>query len=610
MPNIAESKLRLKAIDKMSGVIDKVKGKFPKLTGAVRKSSRQFAIMKRGTDKLRKSIGKLGGKMRGIGKGMSIGLTAPIAAFGVLALRSAVNFEGAMNKVKALTGSTGAEFEKMKDLAKDLGAKTQFSATQAGDAMAFLGQAGFKTNEILSATPSILSLAAASGTDLAKSADIMSNVMGGFNIKATDSARVADVLAKATAKGNINMEMIAETMKDAAPVALKFGLSLEETAALTAKLGDAGIQGSKAGTTLKNMMLNLASPTKRIKELMGSLGVKAVDPVTKKMRSMTDILVDMNKSFQSKGIKGAKKLAVLNEIFGKRAIAGAGVLLDAVVQIDPVTGKATNAVKKLTNGLINAKGHAKSMANTMMKGMPGAFKAAASAFESVQLAIFDLKFGGKKLSEIIVELTNGVTGFMQRLSTTNKGMLKWAVIIAGVVAVIGPLIGFLGIVLAILPSMITGIGLLATAFGVLKLSIIPALIPLLPLIAAVGLLGVAAVMLIQQWQPIKTFFSDLFTSPLQQIKDMIGFVGQLSGISSLFGLGDDTDEKLKSQGFKIKESGEATGSAQVAKQSEENKIRQQKAVLDVNFSNLPKDTRVQANDRSGIIESMTGSMAI
>lgn len=610
MPKRAEAQLQLKAVDKMSKVIDKIKGKFPGLTSTMRRSTAQFKVMQRRTDSFKKSLGAMGGKMKSIGKSMTIGLTAPLFAFGALAIKTATDFEGGMNKVQALTGETGAQFDKMRNLAKQLGATTQFSATQAADAMAFLGQAGFKSNEILKATPAILSLAAASSTDLAQTADILSNVMGGFNLTAGQSGRVADVLAKATARGNVNMEMLAETMKDAAPVAQKFGLSLEEVSALTAKLGDAGIQGSKAGTTLKNMMLNLAAPTKKIKDIMNALGVKAVDPATDKLRSMTAILSDMNKQFQAKGIKGAKKLAILNEIFGKRAIAGAGVLLDAVAKIDPITGKAVNTIAQLTEELKNSQGAAKKMADTMQKGLPGAFKSLASSFEGVQLAILDLKFGGKSLSQIIVELVGKVTSFFQSLSTTNTTMLKWGVIIAGIVSVIGPMIGVMGIVLTMLPSMITGFNLMVAAFGFLKVAAAKALIPMLPYLAAIALLGVAAFLIIKNWSPIKSFFQDLFTNPLQQLKDMLGFLGKISGISSLFGGGDDTDAKLKAQGFNIKEKGASTGARVAVKESQENKIRNQKARLDVNFSNMPKDTNVTADDKGGLIESMTGLMAI
>ena len=604
----AKATLRIKAIDSMSKVIDRIKGKIPKLTNAVKNANKKFATMRMRTESLRKSLGKMGRTMKNIGKGMSIGLTAPIVAFGILSIATAAKFEKSMNKVAALTGATGKSLESMTKLAKKLGSETKFSATQAADAMAFLGQAGFKTNDILSATPAILDLAAASSTDLATAADIASNVMGAFNIKAKDASRVTDVLALATAKGNTNMLQLAEAMKDAGPVAQKAGISIEETSALIAKLGDAGIQGSKAGTTLKNMFLNLAAPTSRIKKIMSALGVKTIDPVTKQMRSMTAILADMSEAFDKKGIKGAKKLAILNEIFGKRAIAGAGVLLD---QAGKLGTDGVNSIARLTAELENSGGAAKRMAKTMEKGLPGAITSFKSAFEGLQIAILDVEFGGVKLKVIIEKLINRVTKFIRGLSTTNTTMLKWGIIIAGVVAALGPLVFAFGVFLTVLPSMITGFALLKSGLLAIKLATMGALVPMLPFIAALGLVAAAAFLIHKNWKPIKEFFSDLFTSPIQQLKDMLGFLGKITGISKLFGFGDDTDEKLKKQGFQIgKPQGEAVGTRGIVKESKDKQVRERKAMLDVNFSNMPKGTRVMADDRDGILDSLTGNMGI
>lgn len=607
MANEAESKLKLSAIDKMSRVVDNISKRFPKLTKNVKDSARGFQVAQKRSEKYTKAMSKMGSKMKNVGSKMTLGLTVPIVAFGALALKTGTDFQKSMNRVESLTGSTGKELDKMRKQAMKLGSTTEFSATQAGDAMAFFGQAGFDANEIMAATPATLALASASQTDLATTADILSNVMGGFNIKAEEAGRVSDVLAITTAKGNVNMLQLSETMKDAAPVALKFGASIEETSALTAKLGDAGIQGSKAGTTLKNMFLKLASPTERIKKIMGALGVKVVDPVTGKMRKMTDILVDMNKSFGAKNIKGAKKLAILNEIFGKRAIAGAGVLLDAVSKVDATTG--VNSVAALTKEIENSNGAAERMQKINQKGLPGAFKGLASSFEGVQLAMLDMKFGGEKLSTIIEKLVNKVTKFFQSLSTGNSTMLKWIVVIGGVLAVLGPMIATLGILLTIIPSMVTGFNLLAAGFGLLKAATIGANVALLPYIVAIGLLATAAFLIMKNWKPIKQFFADLFTSPLENIKDMVKWMGQLPGLNKLFG--DDTDKKLSAQGFKIKEAGgEDAGSRVAVKESAQNKLRQKKAMVDINFANKPKDTRVTASDKDSIIGDLTGLMGI
>lgn len=611
MAKTAEGKLRLKAVDNMSRVIDKVSSKVPKLTSGVRKMGTAWKLAQRRTEGFAKASKKVGNKMKNIGGSMTKGVTAPVAAFGALTVRTAVNFEKSMNKVSALTGATGSDLENMRKLATKLGSSTAFSASQAADAMAFFGQAGFDANEILSATPATLSLAAAAGHDLAGTADILSNIMGGFGMKAKEAGKASDYLAFTAAKGNVNLEMLGETFKDAGPAAFAAGNKFQTVAAMTAKLGDAGIQGSKAGTTLKQMFNVLSGPTTRVKKILQELGVKAVDPATGKLRDMSHILLDMNKSFQGKGIKGAKKLAVLNEIFGARAVAGSAVLLEAVNKIDPVTGKATNSVEALAKAMDkDGVGAAKRMAKTMQKGLGGAFTSLGSAFEGVQLSIMELDFGGKTLSKRVVEIVGKITAFFQSLSSTNKGLLKTIVIFAGVAAVLGPVLLAFGTFLTFLPMMVTGFNMLSIGFGVLKLAASGALVPLLPYIAAIGLLAGAAYLIYKNWKPIKQFFSDFFTDPLTQIKDLFKWVGKVSGISSMLGLGDDTDAKLKAQGFNIKEQGEATGAKRALEKSTENKKRDKKAFLDVKFSNMPKGTVVAAEDRESLIENLTGDMAI
>lgn len=608
MTTRADSKISFKAIDNVSGVVERISSKFPTLTSAAKKSANAMDRLDKSSSKLKQNLSRISGGMKSIGGAMTAGITLPIAALGVQAFEISRTFDKSMNKVQALTGANEKQLASLRAEAKKLGSETSFSASQAADAMAFFGQAGWDTNQILKATGPTLALAAASGTDLAMTADIMSNVMGGFAISADEAQRAADVLAKATAKGNINMEMIGETMKDAAPVAQKYGASLEEVAALTAKLGDAGIQGSKAGTTLKNMFLNLSAPTSEIEKIMTSLGVKAVDPATGKMRKMTDILVDMNKAFESKGLTDSKRLAVLDAVFGKRAIAGAGVLLNAVKTLDPATGKVVNTVAELEKGLINSQGHAKQMEQTMLKGLPGAVDTVKSAFEGMMIAIMD-----SGLSEFLAKIIIKVSEFFQWISKLNPTILKWGAIIAGIVAAIGPLLFIFGSMIAALPLLISGFNALAIIMPILQIGMIPLLLVMAKFIAIAALVAGAAYLIIENWQPLKAFFVDFFTEPIQQAKDLLGWLGKMTGISSLFGFGrDDVDKKLKEQGFSFEANGQPagkeTGSKELTRQNTEFEMRKQQASVDVKFSNMPKDTRVMTDDRDKILNVDTGMM--
>jgi TP901 family phage tail tape measure protein len=168
---------------------------------------------------------KVGEAAETLGKNLSVFVTAPLVAFGATAIKTAGDFEAAMNRVAGITRATGVEFQQLENLAKELGATTQFSASQAADAMGFLAMAGFDTNQIISALPGTLELAAAGNLDLARAADIASNVLTGYGLQAEEVGRVNDVLALASISANTNVEQLGNAFKFVAPVASAMGVS-------------------------------------------------------------------------------------------------------------------------------------------------------------------------------------------------------------------------------------------------------------------------------------------------------------------------------------------------------------------------------------------------
>ena len=174
-------------------------------------------------------------------------MSAPLVG----AVETAMDFEQAMSKVQAITRSNGEAMQKLTDNARMLGETTQFSATQAAQAMSYLGMAGWDANQIIGGMPGLLALAAAGGTDLARTADIVSDDLTAFGLSADQAGHMADVFAVTVTRTNTNVEMLGETMKYAAPVAKAFGASMEETAALAGIMANSGIKASQAGTSLR-----------------------------------------------------------------------------------------------------------------------------------------------------------------------------------------------------------------------------------------------------------------------------------------------------------------------------------------------------------------------
>ena len=378
--------------------------------------------------KASKGFKKFGSGMSAAGKSMTTALTGPIAALGVGAVMAAANFEKSMNKVKAVTGSTAKEFEDLNSQALLLGSTTQFSASQAADAMGFLGQAGFEANEILEAMPATLSLAAAGGLDLAQAADIASNILSGFGAEASELGYFADVMAMGFTSSNTSLEGLGNAMAMVAPVASGFGISLEETTAAIGKLSDAGIQGESAGTGLRGVLATLSSKAKQ-------LGINVFD-ASGKMLPLRDSLAQIEK----KGLSTAE----IMEVFGKKA----GPSMLALLKV------GSKGLQDFTTDLENSGGTAEEIAAVQLEGLTGDMTMLKSAVEGVAIQF------GSKLSPVISSIAKKFTelaGWINSLTEEQvESILKWGAFIAA----IGP-------VLMIFGSIASGVGSVISVISVL-----------------------------------------------------------------------------------------------------------------------------------------------
>lgn len=326
--------------------------------------------------------------------GSTLATTAVMAAPFVGMLSKAADFEAVMSKVKAITVSDDQAMQQLTATARELGEKTMFSATQAGEAMTYLGMAGWNSQQIMAGMPGLLDLAAASNTDLARTADIVSDDLTAFGLSAEHAGHMADVFAKTSTSTNTTVEMLGETMKYAAPVAHAFGASLEETAALTGLMANSGIKASAAGTALRSGFLRLAGTsaksTKAIEEMglslseataqqeearaaLASLGIAMDD--TNGPRKMGAIVRDL--ADKTKDMSKEQRLATLATIFGTNAASAWVAVID----------QGPDALDQLTKELENSDGAAAAMAETMQNNARGAMVRLQSATESVAISI-------------------------------------------------------------------------------------------------------------------------------------------------------------------------------------------------------------------------------
>lgn len=344
------------------------------------------------------------------------GFTAAAAAvggFGAAAVKSGMSFDATMSEVSAISGAAGKDFDSLRAKALEMGAKTKFSATEAAEAMTYMGMAGWKAGDMIGGIEGIMNLAAASGEDLALTSDIVTDALTAFGMKASDSGHFADILAAASSNANTNVSLMGETFKYAAPVAGALGYTAEDTALAIGLMANNGIKASQAGTALR-MILN---------KMTGDIGIAengiektsvATQNADGSMRSFRDVLVDLRAEFAE--LTPAEKAWNAENIAGTNAMSGFLALMSA----------SQEDFDKLADSIDNCAGAAKNMSDTMIDNLQGDLTLLGSAFESLQIAISDsltptlrefAQFGQKAMANLLEGFqSGGTTGFFSALT--------------------------------------------------------------------------------------------------------------------------------------------------------------------------------------------------
>lgn len=369
------------------------------ISGDASSLKRAFAQAELAGNKFEKGINNSMSRVGTAMRHLTIGAFAG-AGFGLTALvKAGVDYEQQMAKVRAVTNATGPQFKQMGDLAKQLGKDTKFSAGQAAEAMYELGSAGFSANQMAKVLPGTLSLAAASNIDLADAAEISANALKGFGLASDQSGRVSDVLAQAVAASSVEMKDLQLSLKYIGPVAKLTGQSFEDMIAAVELMGNAGIKGEQAGTSLRGAMVRLTKPTKMVKEAFGELGLKAADlqgpKGLKPLPQLIKILED-----HTKNLGAAQRNQALAQIFGTEALSGMSVLVD----------QGSGKLQKLADKNRNAEGAAKRMATTMNNTVAGAFENLTGSIETVGITIFE------KVQKPLRSALLSAAGFVNTLS--------------------------------------------------------------------------------------------------------------------------------------------------------------------------------------------------
>lgn len=395
-------KLIVEALDKASPVLKTIWNFAKRLT------SKAWHVAVRMKDFVTAPFRKLMGLFR---NPITMALSVAGIGMGVREVVTTFNeFETGMSAVRSLTGATGQDFLMLKQTAKDLGAETVFSASEASQGMQYLAMAGWNTNQIIAAMPGLLDLAAAGATDLGVAADIVSDVMTAMGMSADQASRAADIFAKTATSSNTTIEGLGETLKYAAPVAHSFGLQLHEVSALAGMMANAGIKGSMAGTALRSSLMSMAAPTKQAKEVMKDLNISFV-AADGSMKKMSTIVRELSGAFA--GLTESQRLEYTETLFGTYASsAWLGVI-----------SQGADVFDEFSYALDNSAGAAKEMAAIRLDNLAGDLEELGGAVETAKLELME-KFD-PYLRQAVQWLTGKIPEIQARIETAvDKAIAK------------------------------------------------------------------------------------------------------------------------------------------------------------------------------------------
>lgn len=463
-----------------------------------------------GTQEAEKALGGLAGAADKHSAGLKqsgtviAGVGATIAAGFVLAVASASSFEQRMSAVQAVSGATSDEMQQLSDKALQLGKDTSFSATDAASAIEELVKAGVAVPDVLNgAADAVVNLAAAGEIALPEAATIAANAMNAFKISAEEMPHIADLIAGAANASAIDVGEFGQSMSQVSAVAALAGLSFDDTAVAIAEMGNAGIKGSDAGTSLKSMLMNLQPTTEAASNAMSDLGLILEDGSnafydaegnTKSLAEIQGLLQNATKDLTAE-----QKTMALETIFGSDAIRAAAVLAD--------NGSA--GYDKLAGAMGSVT--AEQVAQTRLGNTAGSWEQLKGSLETVAITIGQMLLPALKS---IIDFVTQVVNWFQNLSDGNK---KVVVIITAVVAAITLLVGGLLLLVGTFAPVIAGlIAMTAAEWAALA----PILLIVLAVVAVIAIIVVLAVIIVKNWDKIKAWTIDTFNT----IKEFIMMV--------------------------------------------------------------------------------------
>lgn len=402
----------------------------------------------------------VGNTIAGVGQKF-LPVTAAVSALGTAAVKTTADFDSSMSQVQATMGITkdsmsdlnGASVNTMdalRDLAKQMGAETAFSASECADAMNYLALAGYSTQEIYDTLPTVLNLAAAGDIDLASASDMVTDAMSALGMETSEADTMVDQMAKTASLTNTSVAQLGEGILTIGATARTVKGGTAELNTALGILANNGIKSAEGGTHLRNVILSLQNPTDKAAAQMEAMGISVYDSEGN-MRSLNDILGDLNTSME--GMTAQEKSNIIGQIFNKTDLSAVNALLAN-------TGDTWDSLQQ---SIADSGGAAQQMADTQLDNLSGQLTLLKSALEGLAISF------GEILMPAVRAAVEKVQTFVDKLNSLDDAQKQTAVKIALIAAAIGPLLIALGKTISTVGSVMTGFSALTK--GAAKLGV-------------------------------------------------------------------------------------------------------------------------------------------
>jgi len=417
------------------------------------KIAADISSLSKGLQSAQKQIQKVASSFTKAGTKLTASITAPLMALGGTAVKISADFQQSMANAASVAGATGEELQEMTDLAREMGAKTVFSASDAADALYYMASAGYKVDQMASSIEATLNLASATQSDLAFTTDTVISALNQFGLEASEAERVTNVYAAAIGASMASMDKLSTSMGYIGPVANSLGWEIEEVTGALSVLYNAGYDGSTAGTSLRQALVSLMNPTSSAVAVFEELGVNLedLDPVSNDLASILDTLSDA-------GMTTAQAM----EVFGARAGPGMLALMSA----------GGDAVRDMT-AAVTGTNKATEMAETQLDTLSGQLKIMKSMLEEVALQFGDILIPiiRELLQKYITPLINKFMGLSSSTKKTIVGVALLAAALGPLLIVLGKVISSVGSIAKVASLLFSKVGLIiaivAAVVGVL-----------------------------------------------------------------------------------------------------------------------------------------------